>query len=143
MPTNEYMKQYMKNRRILRRDKLIEMSGSKCARCGNRSNLEFNHKDRKTKLFDLSGSALDKSWSKILEELEKCELLCKCCHGKYTATQYETKEITVWNAEVHGEYVHGTMRTYNELNCRCSECKLAKKLYRNKMVTYNELVQSP
>jgi hypothetical protein len=128
---------YMKNRRAKRRQKLIELGGDKCSKCHSLSNLEFNHIDRSTKLFVLSGKGLDKSWEKILEELDKCELLCNNCHVEKTREQYQNKEIRPWNDKRHLPYIHGTTRSYEEIKCRCDLCKKAKSLYRNKKIDYS------
>lgn len=138
--SNEYMREYMKNRRKTRRDKLIAMSGNKCAHCDETENLEFNHLDRTTKLFTLSGDALDKSWETILAEKDKCELICPDHHLEYTRQQYEAGEILPWNKNLHGPYIHGTARAYTKLNCRCVDCKSAKRLYRVKQITYFEVI---
>lgn len=130
---------YMANRRKFRRAKLFEMSGNICARCQTIENLEFNHKDRTTKLFNLSGKALDTSWNIIIKEWEKCELLCKTCHLNYTKQQYNNQEIIPWNKDITKPYPeHGSPRMYSEFQCRCSLCKEAKKLYRAKIITYNQ-----
>lgn len=135
------MQEYMKNRRMRRRQDLLDLRNNKCEKCGSSESLEFNHIDRSLKLFTLSGSGLDKNWDKILEELKKCELLCKEHHREYTRKQYKEKEILIWNQGKYGEYIHGTMRRYHEENCRCDLCKLAKKKYRNKEIKYSEIVE--
>ena len=131
---------YMKERRAARRQVLVEMSGGKCEKCGNTNSLEFNHKDRTTKSFVLSGAGLDTSWEKIIKEWEKTELLCSECHLEHTRNLYESKQIKSWNSLKDVPYVHGTMRCYQETSCRCEECKRAKRLYRNKMVKYTEQI---
>jgi 5-methylcytosine-specific restriction endonuclease McrA len=134
---------YMKNRRAQRREKLIELSDGICSNCNATNNLEFNHIDRLTKLFVLSGKGLDKSWDKILKELDKCELLCNTCHLEKTREQYKNNEIRPWNDKKHIPYTHGTVRSYEEKACRCDLCKKAKKLYRDKLVSYSEVVSIP
>ena len=62
--------------------KAIAFLGGKCSRCGyNKSPqaLEFHHKDRATKSFNL-GIPHTRSWTKVQEEIKKCELLCANCH---------------------------------------------------------------
>lgn len=56
----------------------INYLGGKCAKCGNDNifHLSFHHlKDKEFNIFDKYYK-----WSKIVEELDKCELLCKNCH---------------------------------------------------------------
>jgi hypothetical protein len=131
---------YMKQRRNARRQILIEMSGSKCEKCGSQGKLEFNHKDRSSKLFVLSGAGLDTAWEKIIKEWEKTELICSDCHLDHTRMLYKTKQIKSWSKN-SDPYIHGTMRCYQETKCRCEDCKRAKHLYRNKKIKYNEETQ--
>lgn len=133
---------YMKERRKTRRNKLIEMFGGCCSECGTTENLEFNHIDRTTRSFVLSGCYLDRPWNKILDEAKKCELLCKAHHVERTREQYATGQIIQHNSKKHLPYEHGTMRMYQEMHCRCDDCKYAKKLYRSKKTTYSEIIHS-
>ncbi len=76
----QYMRGAMRRRRQQRRATLIEMAGGVCITCSSDQELNFDHRDPATKLFELSGCALDKAWAKILEEYAKCDLLCRPCH---------------------------------------------------------------
>ena len=116
------------------------MAGNECQVCKSTENLEFNHIDRSTKLITLSGKGLDGKWETILKELDKCELLCHTCHLEKTREQYKNKEIRPWNDKTHLPYLHGTTRSYEEISCRCEDCRYAKKLYRDKFVGYSDLV---
>jgi hypothetical protein len=127
---------YMKNRRASRRSILINMYGASCRDCKSVEQLEFNHIDRSKKSFTLSGRGLDGNWDIILEELSKCELLCRPCHIVKTKIQYETKQIRQWNDKKSEPLVHGTARSYQEQKCKCNDCKLAKKYYRAKQLSY-------
>ena len=67
---------------IRRKKEAIEYMGGCCANCGYSRHygaLEFHHKDPNQKDFDWSKLRL-KSWDKICEELDKCEVLCANCH---------------------------------------------------------------
>lgn len=138
--SNEYMRQYMSDRRLNRRNKLIEMSGGKCKECDSSENLEFNHINRQDKNFILSGFNLDKPWALIIEEHSKCELLCSNHHKEYTRTQWQNGELAAWNKDLHGDYKHGSPRTYHELKCRCEKCKLAKRMYREGKIKNHEVL---
>lgn len=131
---------YMKNRRDSRRTKLIELAGGGCGECGSMEDLEFNHVDPSTKSFVLSGCYLDKAWNRILEEFAKCELLCRAHHLEKTRDQYATGELV--RSITAAQFVHGTARMYSEQFCKCEDCRLAKRLYREKKITYNEVIQS-
>lgn len=44
--------------------------------------LEFHHKDRKEKLFNISSAVSDYGKNKLLSEISKCQILCSNCHKK-------------------------------------------------------------
>jgi len=135
------MKEYMKNRRAKRRALVLEMLGDSCARCGSTEELEVNHIDRVQKVVTLSGAGLDRACNKIVEEIKKCELLCIECHKDYTRGQWKRREIPPSYVK-HGDvFYHGTARMYNEKNCRCEDCKLAKKYYRNGYISYADQIE--
>lgn len=68
--------------------KLIEYKGGKCQKCGyNKCEgaLQFHHRDPKEKEFQISQVNLNEttfSLNKILEEVDKCDLLCSNCHAE-------------------------------------------------------------
>lgn len=79
----EYKKEYIRKRKI----ELIKIKGGECKFCGykftgdNECCFDFHHIDPKTKKFALNQAQLNKkSIELILEELEKCDLLCALCH---------------------------------------------------------------
>jgi hypothetical protein len=67
-----------------RKKELVDLSGGSCKICGyNKSYraLCFHHRDPSKKSFSLDLRRLsNRSWEKILEEFEKCDLLCSNCH---------------------------------------------------------------
>jgi 5-methylcytosine-specific restriction endonuclease McrA len=76
-----------KRRRMLKL-KAIEYKGGQCELCGyNRCTqaLEFHHTDPSEKEFGLGYRGLTRSWGKIKEELDKCQLLCSNCHREVHA----------------------------------------------------------
>jgi hypothetical protein len=66
------------------KERLVKAMGGKCASCDynkSTSALEFHHLDPNKKDFSLSEiRANPKSWTKIIEEIRKCILLCCRCH---------------------------------------------------------------
>jgi hypothetical protein len=63
--------------------KLVEYKGSKCTVCGYSkcpAALDLHHRDPKSKLFGLSERGLGKSWDRVREEADKCDLICSNCH---------------------------------------------------------------
>lgn len=79
MPSNEYMREYMKRRYHQRRAKAFEILGNKCTHCGSTDKLEIDHINPKDKLIPLN-----KLWNIMyglfIDELKVCQLLCKSCH---------------------------------------------------------------
>lgn len=74
----------IRRRGVKNKAKLVEMSGGKCLKCGyykSMNALTFHHRDPKKKLFGLTLNQLwSKSWTRIIEEWKKCDLLCSNCH---------------------------------------------------------------
>ena len=72
-----------------RKLELIALSGGKCTRCGYcryAGSLEFHHRKRKTKKFELTITTLRyMNWKTILAEHAKCVLLCSNCHREVEA----------------------------------------------------------
>lgn len=71
---------------LLRKDKLVEMAGGGCCRCGYNKclrALQFHHTFPADKLFGLSLVNLwSKNWESVLAEYKKCILLCANCHAE-------------------------------------------------------------
>lgn len=140
------MADYMAQRRATRRELLLILKGSKCELCGSTDNLEFDHVVPGTQDFRLSGAGLDKAWTKILEELNKCQLLCGPCHRAKTVTKKETgggwnKGMTMQGNKVVP--VHGTANMYSTHKCNCIDCKYAKSQYRLGRISFHEQVRAP
>lgn len=60
----------------------VDYKGGKCEICGYHKclrSLHFHHKNPKEKDFGISGNH-GLSWDKIVNELDKCVLLCSNCH---------------------------------------------------------------
>ena len=73
---------YQIKRWINRKIKAIEYKGGKCSSCGYSKYygaLEFHHINPDEKDYDWNKLRL-KSWDKIINELDKCVLLCSNCH---------------------------------------------------------------
>jgi hypothetical protein len=127
-----------------RRQQLIELAGGKCIRCGSTDRLEFDHRDRSTKQFELSGSGLNRSWAKLLIELQKCDLLCHV-HHRVKTVQY--KEAGGGQNKILVPQ-HGTVHCYTVNKCRCVDCRFARAHYRGRnswerTISYSEVVKAP
>lgn len=74
--------------------KLVEYKGDKCELCGYNkciTSLDFHHKDPKEKDFSVSGRTL--SFEKLKNEVDKCILVCRNCHGEIHYNIEEEKRL--------------------------------------------------
>lgn len=75
---------------------LINMKGGKCEICGynkNLSALEFHHINPNEKKFNIDGRNIsNKSMKSLIEESQKCKLLCSNCHKETHFSHYELNE---------------------------------------------------
>lgn len=84
--TNQRWKEYgvQRNKGLERKKELVKIKGEKCSICGyNKSYaaLTFHHRDPSVKEIRLDIRGLsNRKWSRILEEVEKCDLVCFNCH---------------------------------------------------------------
>jgi len=61
----------------------VEYKGGKCEICGYDrciEALEFHHKSISSKDFGISAKGYTRSWKKVMEELDKCIIVCANCH---------------------------------------------------------------
>ena len=71
--------------RVRNKSKAIKCLGGICKRCGweptqeEQAAMEFHHTGEEKKEFAI-GTKLNRKWSSIKKELDKCELLCSRCH---------------------------------------------------------------
>lgn len=78
-----YLKMAVDRRRKQVRLKALEYKGSTCTVCKYNKclkALEFHHLASDKKDFGISEKGYTRSWKKIIEELDKCILLCANCH---------------------------------------------------------------
>ena len=72
-----------KQRRRAFSAKLAEIKGGVCEECGDTfpaKKLHFHHIDPATKEFEV-GQAYTRAWSRVVEEIAKCRVLCARCHN--------------------------------------------------------------
>jgi hypothetical protein len=91
--------EYQKLRGLKRKLYLIDLRGGCCERCGydkNISAFDFHHKDPTKKDSQLDIRVLsNSSMQYILEEFQKCELLCSNCHR-----EEHSPELTLINVRL-------------------------------------------
>ena len=100
----QYLIEAVKQRRRKVRQMAIEHLGGRCNRCGYDrcvDALEFHHLDSSMKDFGISNRGYTRSWKKIREEIEKCELLCANCHREVHAQMQLQRETA---GEKSGEF---------------------------------------
>ena len=80
--------------------RVVNRLGGKCARCGCTENLQVDHKDPREKVFEVK-SRLSYKWINLIDEVDKCQLLCKPCHKDKTYNED-------WNIikEKKQEFIH-------------------------------------
>lgn len=72
-----------KHTRNARREQLVNYKGGECERCGiilPYYAYDFHHRDPQAKSFPLSQRYMSSRWDRLLDEADKCHLLCACCH---------------------------------------------------------------
>ena len=123
---NEYAREYQRNRYEERRTQAVEILGGVCVDCGTTDNLEFDHVDPSTKEFAIGDMFSKYSWEKIEQELIKCVLRCKPCHGIKSLSNGD-----IYSVE-HGGGLSG------KKNCKCPPCKAKKAEYMSEYaITYD------
>jgi len=78
----EQRNEYQRRRRDKRKDLLIQRFEDECHDCKKKFHkcaYDFHHIDPNIKSFEIA-PALDRNWNTILEEIEKCIMLCSNCH---------------------------------------------------------------
>lgn len=86
---------YVKSLRNRNKIKGIEYKGGKCSICGYdkcNSALDFHHLDQTKKDFTIS-SNMNRAWSKIKIELDKCILVCANCHREIHENLHKLGDI--------------------------------------------------
>jgi hypothetical protein len=109
----QYNSEYTLVRYHTRRAECLKILGSKCVKCGTAEALEIDHINPDEKTLSL-GRMLSRPWRVVLEELRKCQLLCKSCH--------KSKSV-LYNSVEHGEGKSG------KKNCACALCRDKKAQY--------------
>lgn len=113
---NAYMRSYSRRRYAERSQMAIELLGGVCAECGSMDDLQVDHVDPSTKLFDVKQLLYKRRLDapEVLDELAKCQLLCRLCHEAKTGSERSVE---------HGGGLSG------KKNCACSPCRARKAEY--------------
>lgn len=78
--------------------RLVEYFGGKCTKCQGEFPAicyDFHHRIPRDKLFTISGQQLIlHSWEELIEEADKCDLLCSNCHRIVEWGEYKYRPRT-------------------------------------------------
>jgi len=113
------------------KERMIQAMGGKCCICNYskcNSALAFHHLDPTKKDLSISSAIVNpKSWSKIIEELRKCILVCHNCHS----------EIHYGITKIPDNYpkFNESFADYKEELSECIVCKKLKSI-KNKTCSY-------
>ena len=76
-----------------RRKRAISYLGGECAHCETTENLQFDHINAQTKDYAIS-KLLSAKWDRLVEELNKCQLLCRFCHLEKSRAEGSQSKLT-------------------------------------------------
>lgn len=81
-----------RERKATHKKYVIDMLGGCCVGCGTTENLQFDHIDRTTKSCNVAGLLAGKL-EKLVEEAQKCQLLCETCHRHKTLINHDCNHL--------------------------------------------------
>ena len=155
MNPNVYEKQKM--RHVSRKQELINLMGGKCTMCGYNKNyaaLDFHHVHPEEKSFPLDARHLSNcSVKSLIEEANKCILLCANCHRELHNPEFEKDNIEIMKTKTNSLLVKKKKQSICPVCGKsfdawkgkifCSkECRIKQKGYPNKYeveLKYQEL----
>ena len=105
-------------RRKARREKFLKLLGGKCAECGSKKDLHFDHVRPTTKTRHTS-RLWDANEADVQKELKNCQLLCADCHHQKSLD----------HADYGKPSEHGTLWRYIKHKCRCKRCRARMSEY--------------
>lgn len=92
------------NRRARRRERRAKLDEIKvergCVDCGFKAHpsaLHFDHRDRTLKRFSIAHGIMS-GWTKLLEEVAKCDVRCANCHAIKTTEHRDRRKADVCEA---------------------------------------------
>ena len=78
-PNSIYIREMVRQRKR----ELVAYKGGRCERCDEEYHpnvFDFHHYDDTLKRFGVSQANMQRSWTNLITEVDKCHLLCANCH---------------------------------------------------------------
>jgi 5-methylcytosine-specific restriction endonuclease McrA len=96
--TKSEKKEYHRSYNIKRyrdvRKQYIAFLGGRCNVCGSKKKLQFDHKNKEEKSFNITRHiTYPKSY--VMNELKKCQLLCLKCHTQNSGGWYARNSFCI------------------------------------------------
>lgn len=143
-------------RQAIFKELCVEYKGGKCEKCGYDKYigaLEFHHRDPSQKKFSIGNAKLRKFDNKIIEELDKCELLCSNCHREAHNVYDINKLRKIWVGYDEQKQRAAKLigQEKNVCNCgnkksrkakKCLKCENKKAIERNIDEVINKIKES-
>ena len=84
-----------RQRKLKKKQMLLDHLGGKCVGCGTTENLQFDHIDRttKNKKFKSIQGSLNRKLEDLIAEVDKCQLLCRECHITKSRVCYDNEKL--------------------------------------------------
>lgn len=90
MALSEAKKRISRRFRRNRIAQIADLKNKPCMDCGNSFPavcMDFDHRPGEVKLFNISGEGHGHPWKDVLNEIQKCDLVCANCHRIRTASR--------------------------------------------------------
>jgi len=107
-------REYQRKWRQRRRQRAVSYLGRVCVYCGTTSDLQFDHIDPSTRTCFVN-YILSSRWERLVEELDKCQLLCFGCHVQKNRVDGSTMKNTPCGEQIN----HAKLTVSDVLTIRC------------------------
>lgn len=101
----EYVKKKSREKSASMKNFIDAVKSYPCEDCGNtfhRCAMQFDHPDPTIKRGTVSSLQKSGSWSRLIEEIMKCDLVCANCHAVRTCSRLDGNFLHLWWNGLHG-----------------------------------------